>query len=309
MVQGLLIRRIFIFLDLALAALVLVVAAYLAVEMTRPAPEIDLAAGEAPEGDQESKPLPEVGDRAIYDGLTGGGLFGEAGRWDPGAAPETPAAPPVVDEEVTETTLNLRLVGTLALSPTNKFSSAFIENVDQRDGGRAYAVGRQVLENVTLEEVYPREVIVLNKRTTPAKKERLRMDEDKDKAVPASAAPAAPGGLEVNDAATERISLSRDEIIQDITENYAELVTNVRPEMAKDENGNVIGVTAPNIGQLPLAQKLGVQDNDILQTVNNEQIDSEEKIMELVQKYQNASSFRIGIMRGGKPKVITYRLD
>ena len=199
-----------------------------------------------------------------------------------GSAPETPAAPPVVDEEVTETTLNLRLVGTLALSPTNKFSSAFIENVDQRDGGRAYAVGRQVLENVTLEEVYPREVIVLNKRTTPAKKERLRMDEDKDKAVPASAAPAAPGGVEVNDAATERISLSRDEIIQDITENYAELVTNVRPEMAKDENGNVIGVTAPNIGQLPLAQKLGVQDNDILQTVNNEQIDSEEKIMELV---------------------------
>ena len=83
MVQGLLIRRIFIFLDLALAALVLVVAAYLAVEMTRPAPEIDLAAGETPEGDQESKPLPEVGDRAIYDGLTGGGLFGEAGRWDP----------------------------------------------------------------------------------------------------------------------------------------------------------------------------------------------------------------------------------
>ena len=97
--------------------------------------------------------------------------------------------------------------------------------------------------------------------------------------------------------------------MQDLYANYADLVTNVKPELARDANGNVIGVTAPNIGQVPLAQKLGIQDNDVLQTVNNEQIDSEQKILEIVQKYQTATSFRIGIMRDGKPKVITYRLE
>ena len=31
--------------------------------------------------------------------------------------------------------------------------------------------------------------------------------------------------------------------------------------------------------------------------------------MEMVQKYQTATSLRIGILRDGKPKVITYRLE
>jgi type II secretory pathway component PulC len=83
----------------------------------------------------------------------------------------------------------------------------------------------------------------------------------------------------------------------------------VKPELARDESGNVIGVTADNIGQVPMARKLGLGDGDILQTVNNEQIDSEQKIYEVIQKFQNANSIRIGVMSGGKPKVITYRLN
>ena len=80
-------------------------------------------------------------------------------------------------------------------------------------------------------------------------------------------------------------------------------------EISRDESGNVLGITAPDISKQPLAQKLGFKDNDILQTVNNERIDSEEKIMEIFQKYQNANSFRIGIIRDGQPRVLNYRLD
>ena len=166
----------------------------------------------------------------------------------------------------------------------------------------------QVLDNVVLEEVLAREVIVLNKRFTPPKHERVRMDEAEGEAPPAAKGSKVAAAAPAVDSSSERISLKRDEIMQDIVKNYGSL-SGLKAEMAKDDKGNVLGVTAPDIEKVPMAQKLGIKNNDILQTVNNEQIDSEQKIMEIVQKYQTATSFKIGIMRDGKPKVITYRLD
>lgn len=308
MVRGLVIRKTFILVDLALALLIAVVACLVAMEMTRviPGPDAVTAEGGAPT-EESVQSLPQVSERAAYASLRQSGLFGEAGRWDPKAvAPPAPAEKPP-EPDVVDTSLNLRLMGTIALGGGSKFSTAFIENLDTNDRGRGYLIGDQVMDNVTLEEVLAREVIVLNKRFDPPKRERLKMDEAQaESGTPFQApSPAAPPDA----GASERISLKRDELMQDLYANYADLVTNVKPELARDANGNVIGVTAPNIGQVPLAQKLGIQDNDVLQTVNNEQIDSEQKILEIVQKYQTATSFRIGIMRDGKPKVITYRLE
>lgn len=309
MVRGLVIRKTFIMVDLALAAFVAVVVGLVAMEMVRviPGPDAVLAGGGSV-AEPTAPPLPQVGDRAVYASLKQSGLFGEAGKWDPKAMapPDMPPVPPT-DTEVVETTLNLRLVGTIASGAVSKFSTAFIENLDTNDRGRAYWVSDQVMDNVTLEEVLSREVIVLNKRFDPPKRERIKMDEAQPESGAVTKAPPPPTGA--GDASSERISLKRDEVVQELYANYADLVTNVKPEMARDANGNVIGVTAPNIGQVPLAQKLGIKDNDVLQTVNNEQIDSEQKILEIVQKYQTANSFRIGIMRDGKPKVITYRLE
>lgn len=311
MVRGLRIRQIFICVDLALAGLFIAAAGMVALEMTKPplSPEGLLPESDALQGGAVA-PLAAVGDRGQYEGVVRGGLFGDAGRWDPKAAPPPP--PPAEElppaDDILDTALNLRLIGTVALSPSSPFAAAFIENVDMRDQGKSYLVGDAVMENVVLEEIYPREVIVLNKRGAPPARERLRMDEKDENAAPARVA-AAPGPAAMAAGPSERISLNRAELVQDIHSNYADLVMNVVPEMVRDNSGNVIGVTAPNIGKQPLAQKLGVQENDILQTVNNERIDSEEKILEIVQKYQNASSFRIGIIRDGKPRVITYRLD
>ena len=103
--------------------------------------------------------------------------------------------------------------------------------------------------------------------------------------------------------------MKRDELIQDLYVNHGELLTKLRPELVTDDSNNVIGITAQNIGEIPLAQKLGFQEGDILQSINNERIDSEQKIAEIMAKYQNAASFRIGIQRNGQAKVINYRLN
>ncbi len=311
MVRGLVIRKTFTVIDLLLMALVAVVVGLVAVEMNRIIPGPDTA---LPAGDGTAAPatqsLPMVASRGDYAALKQSGLFGEAGKWDPKSAPPPP---PVVEQKPPEeqpsedTALNIRLIGTVALGETSKFSTAFIENLDTNDRGRGYAIGDQIMDNVTLQKVAKREVYILNKRFDPPKTERLRMEETELETAPVTkntSAPAPPA-----EPPSDHVTLKRDEMVQELYKNYSDLVTNLKPQLAKDDNGNVLGVTAPNISQVPMAQKLGFQDNDILQTVNNEQIDSEQKILEMVQKYQTASSFRIGIMRDGKPKIITYRLD
>ena len=311
MVRGLRIRQIFICVDLLLTALFLGVAALVAHEMSRPKPSIEALAPPDEDGPAAAATLARVSGRELYDGVVTGGLFGEAGRWDPGAVPEEA---PVVEEvapadDISETTLSLRLIGTVALSPKSPFAVAFIGQKEGNDPGKSYFIGEEVADSVALDEVFPREVILLNRATTPPQRERLRMDEEEEESgAGPSAPPAAAPAPEAVAEPSERITLKRDEMIAEVAENYAALV-NIRPELATDENGNVLGITAAGIGEFPLAQRLGVQENDVLQTVNNEKLDSEDKIMEMVQKYQNASSLRIGILRDGKPKVITYRLE
>jgi general secretion pathway protein C len=303
MVRGLLIRQAFILLDLALAAGIVVAAASVGYKLLEGPVETEPGSASAVELGDLAQPLQDIPPRSAYDRVVASGLFGDAGREAQPVAVEEP--PPEAEGEIEDTELNLRLAGTVALSPTDPFASAFIENLDQRGSAMGYALGQEVVEKVRLEEVYPREVFLLNERHTPAKRQRLRMDDPAVAPPPGSKVPA-PGPVA---SSTNRVDLNRQEFVQELYTNYADLVTKVRPEMYRDASGKIAGVTAENISQVPLAGKLGLQDGDVLQTVNNEMIDSEQKILEMVQKYQNSGSFRIGILRNGQPQVITYNLN
>lgn len=303
MVRGLVIRQGFMIVDLVLGLLVIVTVGIVVQQMLEAPRTVEAVPGMT--GTERARTVQfalEVGPREAYNSITSSGLFGDAGRMSRVAEPRA------IEEEpagiVEDTSLNLRLLGTIALSPQDPFAAAFIEDRDQRFA-QGYGLGDEVVEKVKLAEVYQREVYLLNERNTPPTKERLRMDEEAD--APGTASP--PKRLvSASPSTAERVALNRQEFIQELYTNYADLVTKVKPEMYRDENGKVIGVTAPNISQVSLARKLGLQDGDVLTTVNNDSIDSEQKIMEVVQKYRSADAFRIGILRNGKPKVITYSL-
>jgi type II secretory pathway component PulC len=308
MVRSLVIRQAFILMDLALAVGVVVAGGMIAYRVAAPSKNSPMEISDSSAEGTDSQTLAPVGDRAHYAAIVTKGLFGDAGRWKPNQ-PEAAAPPPT--EATEDTQLNLRLLGTIALNPDDPFASAIIENADQRVT-RGYNVGEAVSEKVKLVKVYPREVHLQNDNKTPPAIERLRMDDKDEQKITSpgkgGANPPAPGGA-AHAEATERVPLKRQEIIADIAASWSDIATKLQPEMYRDATGKVIGVTAANIGQVPLAGKLGLQDNDVLQTVNNEPIDSEEKIMAMVEKYRNAGSFRIGILRNGKPKVITYNLE
>ncbi len=321
MVRSLVIRQVFRFLDIFLVAATLGAVGFVVKQFTTPIPGVEVDESQLSGSTVEAASLiRNVSDRASYDRLVKSGLFGASGRWDPDAAPLKPEPEPTVEAaaDIAESALNLSLKGTIALGPGDPFSVAFIENTEKREPAKSFLLKQEVIDKVELEQVYPREVILLNKRNNPPQRERLRMDEasleggkGQDAAQLASAsasAPQRPTPAPSSDSPVERITISRDELMQDVLENYSALAE-LQPQLKRDESGNVLGLTAANISEFPLASKLGFADDDVLQTVNNERIDSEEKIMEILGKYQNASSFRIGILRNGKPQVITYRLE
>lgn len=240
-----------------------------------------------------------------YDAIVTGGLFGEAGRWDPDAAP--PPLPPEPElTELEETKLNLKLTGAVASSLMNDpFAGAFIADGDKKTPSRAFWIGDEVVDRVTLIEVYHREVILLNARNTPERRERLSMDDAENEAPVVRPTRRSPRR---STTASQRISLKRTEIQKELLASYAD-ISKLKPEPVKDASGKVIGITAGEISGFPLAKKLGLEDNDVFTSVNNEKIDSIEKVMELTNKYRNAETLKIGILRNGKKETITYNLQ
>lgn len=284
-----------------------------------PLPAVEVTADLDAEEDGEANIIGVLGDRTAYAGLTKSGLFGTAGKWDAVAQPE-PEPEPEIASDIEESTLGLKLRGTIALEPGDPFSAAFIENEEKRDGVRSYLLGQDVVENVSVDTILRREVILLNKRKNPPQRERLRMEESETFAdnsasagMPGRRGAVAPEGARTASTSSrggsvQHTTVNRDTIIREALENYSALAA-ITPEVKYDEAGNVLGLTAEGIGSNPLAVKLGFQEGDVLQTVNNERIDSREQLLELFERYQNSNSFRIGVLRDGRPNVLVFDVE
>ena len=104
------------------------------------------------------------------------------------------------------------------------------------------------------------------------------------------------------------ITLDRADIRRRVEEEYARLASTIDVEVVKDEKGNIKGVTTANIESIGLASELGFQNGDVLVSINNEPVTSAEAGASIVRKYQNASIFRISILRDGRPQYINYRV-
>lgn len=300
MLRSLQIRRLFLAIDIVLA-LSLAYVGYLVVAEVLSTDGASVVRASLPEVVPAAGPqLARVESRDVYDAIVASKLFGTAGSTK-GSEPPPPPPPPV---EV-ETTLPLKLVGTsTAGGPTSPFSSAIIRHNDSRKT-ETYFIGQEILPQVALKEVHDRTVLLSNQRTNQI--ERLFMEGERDSG-PGMGSMAGASTPPPTASFSTRVSLDKQEVLDDLFTNYAELSTKLQATLYMDERGNTAGVVAPNWSTVPLAGKLGLQDGDVIQSVNNEVIDGEHKIMELMTKYRDSSTFRLGILRDGKPRVMTVTL-
>jgi type II secretory pathway component PulC len=304
MLRGLIIRQAFVVLDLGLAVLAVVVACFVVGKIggTRGS---DVSPNAGPTEELAKLDVAGVGPLADYLAIAQSGMFGKAGNPPPKEPKETEKKTDDVKE--VETTLPLKLRGAIAAGPDNELSNAVIENTRTKVTD-TYYLGQPVMENVTLVEVHGRKVILFNK----AKRLREVLEMEEQTGVQIASAPGRPMPSPASRPRpnSKGVVIKRHEVAQELsTENVANLVTTVAPSLYEDENGNVAGITSSNISSIPLAQKMGLEDGDVLQTVNGIKIDSQDKIPEIVQKFGNLNVFRLGILRDGKPQVITFRLE
>ena len=303
MLRTLAYRQAFFVLDVLLVALLLCVA-FFGVKGVLAAKQDDTAS--AILGAVEPDPMPAVGDLASYEPIVASKLFGDY----PPANPLPSDAPVATDTTEVETELPLKLAGTTV---SGALSSAIIEDESRRLSD-VYYLNQEVIPKVTLLEVR-KDSIVLNNANTGQREVFNRVDQSgtpMGAAVAAAGAPpppkGAPGAPQVREVEGQKV-LKRQEVARELQENAAKLMTQVKPEFKKDAKGNTVGVTSSNISSIPLAKEVGLQDNDVVTSINGEKIDSEEKLSQLMQKYGNATTIRLGIERNGRPQLLTLRLE
>ncbi|MCP4644674.1 MAG: PDZ domain-containing protein [bacterium] len=302
MLKGLLIRQVFLAVDLALAGLMVFVV-YLVVMQTFGTKEDVLAEGGPGAslvlGDDLDIDTP--GPRNQYDGLVASGLFGDAASLiGPSVGPVE--EPPPTEAEAPKT---LRLWGTATFQER---AAAVIENAAAKTVKKinTFFVGDPVTEVHTLIEVYPRKAVLMNSQLN--QREILEMAADDAPVIPQATA-VSRADARRNQGARGYSTVSRNEVVTEMSVKGDALVKAAQPRMATDDAGNIIGITSDNLNNVPLAKKVGLKSGDIVQSVNGITIDSEDRIAEIFHRFQNATVFRLGVLRGGKQEMLNIKLE
>lgn len=221
-----------------------------------------------------------------FEALQSSHLFG---RPPEQTAEEAVAPPPEAVVDAPDTTLNLRLSGTV-VREMNEESDAMIATGNQPD--KRYRVGATIegANGATLHHVYPDRVL-LNRS---GRLETLRLPEDDDsgasvrrQAARAAIAPA------TNTAPLREV----------ISENATEL-TRIMRFAPHVESGQVVGFRVTPGPEADIFEGLGLEPGDVVTDINGIQLDDPSRGLQAFEALGESSMANVTILRDGNPQVI-----
>ena len=309
MLKGLALRQTFLAVN-TLLILFLGIALAVAVSEFLAAPT-DIGPVSSPPAQDRSGEVDLAGVRPLkdYDLIVKSRLFGGAARYDPSSKKKAAAPKQPASELTEETKLPLKLLGTSVSGEHDAFAVAIIEVRQGPPQTKAFYLGQEIMPRVFLAEVRRKEIVLdnrINNRFENLKQERT--DSNKRPTPTSRVKVARRGPTSSASTRPQMIVLDRADITKRIEEEYARLASTIDIRVVKDDKGKIQGVTTDNIEDIELAAELGLKNGDVLTSINNEPVDSREKGAQIVQKYRNASIFRLGILRNGQPMYINYRV-
>ncbi len=95
------------------------------------------------------------------------------------------------------------------------------------------------------------------------------------------------------------------QLLDKVLGNQAELMRAARV-IPYEENGRVVGVKVYGIRRNALLGKLGIQNGDVLRTINGFDLSSPDSALEAYTKLRESNDFSIAMMRRGAPKTMEY---
>ena len=191
---------------------------------------------------------------------------------------------------------------------------------DGNDADRAFAVGDEIVDGVTLDGVYADRITIARGGVI----ETLRLPRDEAGAPPLTAlSPAAivePGPLAAGlpgmrstaapfvtpsvstsafdwNAATGRLGVDAQQLAREVS---------VLPVM---EDGRFVGVRLQGGRDAALISKLGLQPDDVVTSVNGIELDSPARAAEVARSLAQASAVRVTVRRNGKPHNLSVNLQ
>ncbi len=308
MVRGLLIRQALTAINLLFAVVIAYIIYLVGVQQFAAPPAeqpLDIASNAA-----NDVTFKRIGPRSDYDTIVNGKLFGEAG-----AVAAAPVAPPPVSETVVDTTAPVKLLATVASTPTDPLATAIIENTAATTPNKTstYYLNQMVTDNLKLIEVHRRRVILLD--TAKNQKQKLEMAQLGSATTMAKSTPGSMRNAKLAAGAQEKddknhVTIDRKTINDELGKtSYEDIMAQLNPTLVEDEKGNVTGITSASLSSFPLAKSAGLQDNDVIQAVNGISIDSEQKILEIANKVGTANTIRLSVLRENKPQMITLKVQ
>lgn len=97
-------------------------------------------------------------------------------------------------------------------------------------------------------------------------------------------------------------------LVDQVLENQAELMRTARV-IPHEENGRVVGVKLYGIRRNSLLGRLGVQNGDMLRTINGFDMSSPDTALEAYARLREADNLTLSVVRRGQPMTIDYNIQ
>ncbi len=231
---------------------------------------------------------------SAYNAVLERNLFGTRSK-----AEAKPTTEKVDVESLEETTLNLKLWGTVFGDEETEY--AVIEDVKARQQN-LYRTGDSV-QTATVKKIF-REKVVL---TVDGKDEILQMEDlVSGKSGFRPSGPTARTATSPEAIRAQRISLRRS-YIEQAMQDMATLMTQVqiRPHM---EEGVAAGLALSRIKPNSIFRRMGLRNGDIITGVDGREISTVNDALGLVDNLQSASKVSVQLKRRGREKNIEYSI-
>jgi len=239
--------------------------------------------------------------------------------------PEEPKESPVDDTAGTEDNAEvdedhlpaaceggLRLVAS-TYSPRNPEWS-FVSLALNTGSPLLYRMGTAV-DSKTVYAIYPEAVLLKSSNGQLCSLTMFKSPEPPHKPAPAAPAPpavaeAAGGDADLDQGIKQQSETKysvRRSLIDKLLQNQGELMRSARV-VPHEENGRVVGVKLYGIRKSSLFGKLGLQNGDMLRTINGFDMGSPDSALEAYAKLRNASNLSVALVRRGNAVTMEYNI-
>jgi len=199
------------------------------------------------------------------------------------------------------------LTGTI-VAKDNDFSFAILKG--KGNGGAVTRTGSEVQDGVILAFVWRN--IAIFRTTSGVKCIGEGVGEAKQMPVPeapkvAEAAPSQPHGedeLDIRSVGPNQYVLKRSDLNK-VTGNLGALASQARIVPSKKDNGFKIF----SIAKDSLFGKIGIQNGDVLKSINGIELSSPDKALEAYSRLQSASKLSLDIIRKGQNETLEYTIE